>query len=387
MEWLSRDMQMRTTDGGRMVSVPGEEAGEATQLTNVICEKYLVHGRKGTDGSKINAVPQMYATLFRMSDLEFLGGEALSDSPFSLTANGARLDCEVMQAVCLSPAVRELSADACARSFALSRTEVLESLQCVFSGDAVSDGRLLGRQLCNPVLELLDERTGPDRFNLNLVNLSRLSLEALDVVLAGESFSVRSEDEFLEKLFSLGEKYRLLLRWVEMTFLSASGLAALAEHLGSPAEWAWSSIADHLLILPLPPTPVLDSAIISDFPDIFAEFCGKRFSLLWWGGRDGFGARDLHSRCDDHANSLTVILDTDGNDFGGFTPMEWESQVWNAKWADMCKADESLKSFLFTLKNPHNGPARRFALKAERKHETIFYHSICGPLFRHWCFR
>jgi hypothetical protein len=38
-------------------------------------------------------------------------------------------------------------------------------------------------------------------------------------------------------------------------------------------------------------------------------------------------------------------------------------------------ADASLKSFLFALKNPHNFPARKFALKAEQKDRAIFYNS------------
>jgi hypothetical protein len=108
------------------------------------------------------------------------------------------------------------------------------------------------------------------------------------------------------------------------------------------------------------PFPRLDSVIVPTLPDLFAEFRGKRFSLLWRGGRDGFGARDFHSRCDGHANTLTVILDTNGNIFGGFTPVEWKSST-HVKF----KADASLKSFLFTLKNPHNVPARRFALRPE----------------------
>jgi hypothetical protein len=152
----------------------------------------------------------------------------------------------VTQAVALSPAVREqLSADACARSFALSGTGVLDYLRCVLSGGAVSDGRLLGHQLCNKVLELLHERIAPDCLDLILINLSVLSLEALDAILAGGSFSIKSEDELLERLLSRREDYRLLLRWVEMRFLSASGLATLAEHLSSPAGWAWGGIVDH----------------------------------------------------------------------------------------------------------------------------------------------
>jgi hypothetical protein len=113
------------------------------------------------------------------------------------------------------------------------------------------------------------------------------------------------------------------------------------------------------------------------FPGLFAEFGGKRFALLWRGSRDGFGARDFHSRCDGHANTLALILDTAGNIFGGFTPVEWESRT---DWP-YSKADPSMKSFLFTLKNPHNVPARKFALKAERMDMAIQCYSSCGPFF------
>jgi hypothetical protein len=40
-----------------------------------------------------------------------------------------------------------------------------------------------------------------------------------------------------------------------------------------------------------------------------------------------------------------------------------------------------LKSFLFTLKNPHNLPARRFALKAERQNKALYCMSSRGPCF------
>jgi hypothetical protein len=96
----------------------------------------------------------------------------------------------------------------------------------------------------------------------------------------------------------------------------------------------------------------LDSLAMDDFPAIFEDFKDKKFTLLWRGSRDGFKAEQFHRRCDGHANTLVVILDTDGNIFGGFTPVKWESSK-NGK----DKADPSQKSFLFTLKNPHNFPA------------------------------
>jgi hypothetical protein len=76
-----------------------------------------------------------------------------------------------------------------------------------------------------------------------------------------------------------------------------------------------------------------------------------------------------------------VILDTKGNIFGGFTPVEWESRKWNGNGNNCWKADDSQKSFLFTLKNPHNIPARRFALKAEKKQWAINCDSEHGPHF------
>jgi hypothetical protein len=49
------------------------------------------------------------------------------------------------------------------------------------------------------------------------------------------------------------------------------------------------------------------------------------------------------------------------------------------------KADQSLKSFVFTLKNPRNSPARKFALKAERKGRALICDYSCGPGIGHPC--
>jgi hypothetical protein len=122
-----------------------------------------------------------------------------------------------------------------------------------------------------------------------------------------------------------------------------------------------------------------------DFPAIFEDFKQQNFTLLWRGSRDGFGARDFHIRCDGHPNTLTVIFDTDGNIFGGFTPVEWESRKWNGqhgKEDGRLKADRSRKSFLFTVKNPHNVPARRFGLTGEEKDRAI---ARCSDRSPHFC--
>jgi hypothetical protein len=131
--------------------------------------------------------------------------------------------------------------------------------------------------------------------------------------------------------------------------------------------------ANSAIALPAAPAGFA-SLIVAGFPALFAEFRGKRCALLWRGSRDGFGARDFHGRCDGHAPTLALIQDTGGSIFWGFTPVEWDS-------CNLCKVDPSLKSFIFTLKNPHNFPARKFALKAGTKHEAIYCGSECGPYF------
>jgi hypothetical protein len=119
----------------------------------------------------------------------------------------------------------------------------------------------------------------------------------------------------------------------------------------------------------------LNSLIVKDFPPLFEEFRAKRFNLLWRGSRDGFTAQEFHHRCDGRANTLTLIADTKGNIFGGFTPVKWESDYWT------CKSDDSLQSFLFTLRNPHGVPPRKFALKEEMKEFAIICNSAdCAVL-------
>jgi hypothetical protein len=58
--------------------------------------------------------------------------------------------------------------------------------------------------------------------------------------------------------------------------------------------------------------------------------------------------------------------------------------VWNHERGDernTYKGDDSLKSFIFTLKNPHNTPARKFAMNAERRQFAIVCDSSWGPFF------
>jgi hypothetical protein len=110
----------------------------------------------------------------------------------------------------------------------------------------------------------------------------------------------------------------------------------------------------------------------------------RRFVLLWRGTRDGFAARDFHDRCDGHPNTLTLIQDTEGNVFGGFTPVEWESREWNRRAREdnnTRKGDPSQQSFVFTLINRHNVPPMKFPIREGKMQNAIFCDAKFGPRF------
>jgi hypothetical protein len=120
--------------------------------------------------------------------------------------------------------------------------------------------------------------------------------------------------------------------------------------------------------------PSINSVILSNIPIIFDDFENNKFSLLWRGSCHGFSASEFHRRCDGHSNTLIVIMDTNWNIFGGFTPIEWESLN---EW----KCDHTLKSFVFTVKNPHNLEPTKFDLKASMKGRAIHCMGGWNPCF------
>jgi hypothetical protein len=105
-----------------------------------------------------------------------------------------------------------------------------------------------------------------------------------------------------------------------------------------------------------------------DFPALFADFGGKRFTLLWRGSRDGFRARDSPGRGDADPGHVGAYFR--GLHAGGV----------GAKQLQLDGRSES-ESFRFTLKNPHNLPARKFALKAEKRDRAAHRYPEWGPYF------
>jgi hypothetical protein len=101
------------------------------------------------------------------------------------------------------------------------------------------------------------------------------------------------------------------------------------------------------------------------------EFSSKdKWTLLYRGTRDGFGANDFHSKCDNHSNTITVLKPNGSSYiFGGFTSINWDcSSVW--------KSDPN--AFLFSLTNKDNQPSKMRQLNITH---SIFCHSSYGPTF------
>ncbi len=97
----------------------------------------------------------------------------------------------------------------------------------------------------------------------------------------------------------------------------------------------------------------MDSSILTSAYDKYSllSLIGQEsnsFSLLWRGTRDGFGAEDFHRLCDYKGKTLTVIKNTEGWIFGGYTSVPWSSEG-----GDFIGDNNVL---LFTLTNPSGTP-------------------------------
>jgi hypothetical protein len=76
------------------------------------------------------------------------------------------------------------------------------------------------------------------------------------------------------------------------------------------------------------------------------------------------------------------VRDTNGNIFGGFTPVKWESYKGANPGIAKLKPDPSLRSFLFTLKNPHGLPPTTFKLLEASYDAAIGCNAFRGPIFQ-----
>jgi hypothetical protein len=233
------------------------------------------------------------------------------------------------------------------------------------------------------------------RFDLtahNREDLFLLDCDALEQLFISEELQIESEDWLLELILELGDDYRRLLNCVKFEFLTTEVLSRFLGQFdySDVTGEIWSSLARRLIDgqsnrvnsgrygrKELSPgimsgvrsavVPRFESAIVSEFPPVLSVIEGKKTRLLYRGTRDGFTRASCTPRVAGHSNLLILVQTKRGWIFGGYAHCEWPDKGWSG--------DPSLKSFLFTLRNPHNIPDRRFALRSEYQENVLHVHA------------
>jgi hypothetical protein len=90
---------------------------------------------------------------------------------------------------------------------------------------------------------------------------------------------------------------------------------------------------------------------------------------LYRASEHGFLADSFHSKCDNHANTLTLIKTANGFIFGGYT-----QQLWNA--SSSMKTDQN--AFIFSLVNKDSNPIK---MRVNIPEKAIACASFDGPTF------
>jgi hypothetical protein len=114
---------------------------------------------------------------------------------------------------------------------------------------------------------------------------------------------------------------------------------------------------------------------MSELIDLCEFAPNDKWSLLYRGTRDGFGAKAFHSKCDGHSNTLTIVKAKQSSYiFGGFTSVDWES----------CREPGELKSdanaFIFSLTNKDNKPIKMKVDPNQQQYAIRCYEGY-GPVF------
>ena len=117
---------------------------------------------------------------------------------------------------------------------------------------------------------------------------------------------------------------------------------------------------------------ILTSKLKMDLMKLCGIMPNEKWSLLYRASRDGFDSKDFHSKCDGHANTLTIVrVKGKAFLFGGFTSATWDC-------SEKYKSDSN--AFLFSLTNKENKPCQ-MKITSHRSRSAIFCSAAYGPTF------
>lgn len=122
----------------------------------------------------------------------------------------------------------------------------------------------------------------------------------------------------------------------------------------------------------------MSSNILSDLQfkelETICEFKSINWSLIYRASKDGFGANDFHSKCNDKENTLVIIKSTNGNVFGGYTEQNWNG------YESKC----DLNAFIFSFINNNTDNNKPIKIKSNLlDNQSIIGDPRYGPIFGH----
>lgn len=96
----------------------------------------------------------------------------------------------------------------------------------------------------------------------------------------------------------------------------------------------------------------------------------KNGKLLYRASRDGFTGKVFHSKCDNKANTITIIKNNLNYVFGGYT-----SSAWNSHSVTVSDAN----AYIFSLRRNGISKCEKFAIKQAQ--DAVYSCSNYGPVF------
>jgi len=78
-------------------------------------------------------------------------------------------------------------------------------------------------------------------------------------------------------------------------------------------------------------------------------FSKKGWELVYKATKDGFTCNAFHQKCNNKGETVAVIQSTNGNIFGGYTPLSWQ---------DTGSYTNDQRCFIFSLVNKDNKPCK-----------------------------
>jgi hypothetical protein len=115
----------------------------------------------------------------------------------------------------------------------------------------------------------------------------------------------------------------------------------------------------------------MDSVLWSKLFRVSTKLLKNKWTLIYRGTKDGFGAIDFHRECDGVAKTVTIVKTTNGNIFGGYTDLTWSSPTTLTDYIDN-------NAFIFSLVNEKN---QQFISMPKNNQGSICCYSGYGPVF------